>query len=320
MSYHHHQNGSRNLSTQRKPALRLCSSSPRISAFERQLSLMKTPPIMQQMDPHSNSNSSSPDSGIRSSSLAKYQADKNQLMETSPTQFSSNSSDATLVADNQIEQINSLKRGEAQIITQRKQNSPLAVETPINASSTHFQSIDFRIPVNIILQIVSTVESLVSDVANFVSSITREDVNCLCDYLSELAVGIFVIFGGEILEQNKDAFLILVSFVSASVLRIAFKNGDYDSLLLQGRVVPIFETSNLSIEIKRSVTRLIVILQFYILFSILRITAIFKSKYALEYSKLDNLSIMGLGVVMVLLCLNLIVNALPSFRHYNFMD
>ncbi|CAM9024707.1 unnamed protein product [Wickerhamomyces anomalus] len=260
----------------RKPTLRLCSGSPRLSVFERQLSLMKTPTIMQ------NNLLNSPNSGNRSI-LTNSQGSS----PISDLQSSSNSSEATLIASgNNLDNLNPMKY------------------IGINSSKS---SIPSNSPVPFKKQ-----NSIQRHNGNF-----KNDVDLFLDYLSELVIGVFVVFGAEILKLNKDGFLVLVQFVTASVIRIGFKNGEYDSLLLQSPIVPILEGSNLPVEFKRSVSHLITTLQFYILFSTLRITAIFKNNYCIEDSRIDSLSIMGLGAVMILLCLNLIINSLPASRRYN---
>ena len=297
----------------RKPTLRLCSGSPRLSVFERQLSLMKTPTIMQ------NNLLNSPNSG-NGSILTNSQGSS----PISDLQSSSNSSEATLIASgNNLDNLNPIK-----FIGINSSKSSIPSNSPVpfkkqnsiqrhNETSSTNKSIAFKIPIQEIIHYKNSLEHFINECLDLVYSITRNDVDLFLDYLSELVIGVFVVFGAEILKLNKDGFLVLVQFVTASVIRIGFKNGDYDSLLLQSPIVPILEGSNLPVEFKRSVSHLITTLQFYILFSTLRITAIFKNNYCTEDSRIDSLSIMGLGAVMILLCLNLIINSLPASRRYN---
>lgn len=301
MTYHQ---SSANINFQRKSALRLCSESPRISAFERQLSLIKTPVVMQ--------NNNSPPLMRRSVNLISNSNERH----TSPTESLSNLSDATLVGsgNNLIGQTNSLKRIEVNNEINSVTKIPISSE---EKRKTEPMSLKFKIPMNEINAVKNEVEFFVRNVVETLHSITKRDVDTFLNHLAEVIIGVFVVFGGEILHLNKEAFLTLVQMVVVCVIRIGLKSSENDSLMFQSSIISVLEIPALPVRIKRSVTRLITTLQFYILFSTLRITFIFKKNYVDDESKVDSLTIMGLGLVMVLLCLNLIINSLPASRHYN---
>lgn len=302
----YHQSGA-NMNFKRKPTLRLCSDSPRISAFERQLSLIKTPVVMQ--------NGNSPTLIRGNLKSVSYSA----ADDSSPNESLSNLSDATLIGsgNNQLKQINSLKRDQSDEHIKAVNTTPTSLKAKANSKPV---SLNFRIPIKEIIHIKNELEIFVNSIIETLNSITKKDVDLFLDHLSEFIIGVFVVFSAEILCFNKEAFLTLVQMVVACVIRFGLKNGGNDSLLLQSSVISVFENSNLPVHIKRSITHLITTLQFYILFSTFRVTFIFKKNYMDEYSKIDSLSIMGLGVVMVLLCLNLITNSLPASHHYSEVD
>lgn len=293
-----------NLNLIRKPTLRLCSSSPKVSVFERQLSLMKTPTVLQ-------------DSLDNSPNVPRYHGNSNGST-LSDDQYSTNSSDATLVGSgDNFKCTNSLLKYEATVkLSPSTTISSTTLENKTKNLIEKSKSIELKIPVQEIINLKTKIESLINESLNVFHSITRDDIDLLLTHLSEAVIGVFVVFGAEIMRLNKDGFLVLVQLVTASAIKICFKNDNHDSLFLQSSIQPVLERSNLTFGVKKSLSHLITTLHFYILFSTLRITSIFKNNYMIEESKIDSLSIMVLGTIMVLMCLNLIFNSLPASRYY----
>ncbi|CCH44361.1 putative membrane protein [Wickerhamomyces ciferrii] len=300
----------------RKPTINLYPDSPKIGAFEKQLSLIKTPELLlnDTLSPITYDLSDEPIS----------------LDELSPLDHSSVDSGAA-----QLEKkLNSLRKSNRLITSRSRQQQAEAqaakikkqaiesIKTPKLASPNlssinRVGSLKFKVPTEEIKQLRSELELFITNIVHFIGGVTRNDVEVFFDGLSEIIIGVFVIFGCEIMSLSKDSFLVLVQLVTVSVIRIGFRNVDYDSLLFQSPIVSIFEKSNLPNTVKRSITHLITMFQVHLLLSTFRVTASFKSRYYIEESKIDSLTIMGLGLIMVLLCLNLLLNALPASRRYS---
>lgn len=165
------------------------------------------------------------------------------------------------------------------------------------------------------------IQVLVFKIVDGLTSLEKNNFKSLFDLLLNFGLFVLTVFGAEILRINLNLFIFLSNFIIFTSIHNSFY--DSNGFLKQHLIREfIFNNHKISNSVKKVLSSSLLLIQVYILISLFKIAAIFKTTCSLsdELNRISSFSLMSLGIAMISLVLNISFITIPDFQKYYYSD